>query len=80
MQNNGSRIVGMLRLVFGIFMLCVYLGMAYLLASNFFEWSTAPTWQLMRWALVVILALYGVYRGYRLIKGSDFYRGGHARE
>ncbi len=61
-------------MVFGVFMICVYLGMAYLLAINFFDWTNSRGWTIVRWAMAVVFAAYGFYRCYRQIKGIDYYR------
>ncbi len=63
-----------LRLTFGIFMVLVYLGMAVLLAINFFDWSNTRFMVLMRYGMAVVFAVYGVYRGYRQWTGKDYYR------
>ncbi|MBP3737707.1 MAG: hypothetical protein J6I72_01485 [Muribaculaceae bacterium] len=71
---NGSGITRILRMFFGIFMVIVYLGMAYLLAVNFFDWTTTPLWNTLRWGMAVIIGLYGFFRCYRQITGMDYYR------
>ena len=58
---------------FGIFMVFVYLGMAFLMAINFFNFANTPLWNAVRWFFAVMLALYGVYRFYREIKGEHTY-------
>ena len=58
---------------FGIFMVLVYLGVALLMATNFFNWPNTPTWNLVRWIFAVLLFLYGIYRGYREFKGEHTY-------
>ena len=58
---------------FGIFMVLVYMGMAVLLAINFFEWTLSPLWNAVRWFFVIVFAAYGLYRGYREIKGEHTY-------
>lgn len=63
-----------LRLIFGIFMIIIYLGMAYLLIVNFFEWSTTLTWNIIRYGMAAIFGLYGIYRAYRQVTGIDYYR------
>lgn len=52
-------------------MIFVYLGMAALLAMNFFEWDSSWNW--LRWTFVAVLGAYGLYRGYRQFKGIDYY-------
>lgn len=63
-----------LRLFFGVFMICVYLGMAVLMAINFFGWGLTPLWTLARWGMAIVFAAYGIYRGYRQFAGIDYYR------
>ena len=58
-----------LKMIFGVFMVCVYLGMAVLMAIDFFDWKNTP----LRWLFAVILGAYGLYRGYRMIKGEHTY-------
>jgi len=62
-----------MKLLFGIFMVFVYMGMAALLAVNYFEWSQTPLWNGVRWFFVVLFAAYGIYRGYREVKGEHTY-------
>lgn len=61
------------KMFFGIFMVLVYLGMAALMAINFFDWSTTPLWNAVRWFFAALFAAYGIYRGYREIKGEHTY-------
>ena len=61
------------KMFFGIFMVLVYLGMAALMAINFFDWSNTPLWNAVRWFFAVLFAAYGIYRGYREIKGEHTY-------
>lgn len=70
---KSSMIFKTLRIFFGVFMILVYLGMAYLLYINFFDWNTEP-WLTLRYVFAAILAIYGVYRCYRQVKGIDYYR------
>ena len=62
-----------IRIFFGIFMIFVYLGMAYLLLTNFFDWENTLPWKAMRYGMAAILGAYGFYRAYRQIKGLDYY-------
>ena len=51
---------------FGIFMLIFYLGMAYLLLfTTFFS----NLYDIVRYIMGVVFAVYGVFRGYRLFVG-----------
>ena len=69
-KTGGNLVLGYWR---GIFMVLVYLGMAVLLAINFFDWSLTPLWNAVRWFFVVIFGAYGLYRGYREINGEHTY-------
>ena len=60
MKKTGNNIFRTLRVFFGLFMVIVYLGMAYLMFINFFDWNTSLTW--FRYVLAVVFMLYGVYR------------------
>ncbi len=61
------------KMFFGIFMVLVYLGMAVMMAINVFDWSNSPAWLAIRWFFAVILAAYGIYRGYRELTGRHTY-------
>lgn len=76
MRITGEGILKALRLFFGSFMVIVYLGMAVLFAVNFFHFDNTPLWTMARWIFALILGAYGIYRGYRHIKGVDYYRAG----
>ena len=71
MKNTGNNIFRTLRVFFGLFIVIVYLGMAYLMFINFFDWNTSLTW--FRYVLAVVFMLYGVYRCYRQVTGVDYY-------
>ncbi len=71
---SGYSVLSALRVFFGIFMIVVYLGMAVLLLINFFNWEETPVWNLGRYTMAILLALYGLYRCYRQVKGIDYYR------
>ncbi len=73
MQFKASTMFKAIRILFGAFMILVYFGMAYLLFVNFFKWNTEP-WLSLRYVFAIVLVLYGIYRCYRQIKGSDYYR------
>jgi len=73
MEFKTSYIFKALRILFGVFMIVIYFTMAYLLFVNFFKWNSEP-WLTLRYVFAAILALYGIYRCYRQIKGTDYYR------
>ena len=73
MTNRQTGFNQGVKMFFGIFMVLVYLGMAALMATNFFGWSSTPLWNGVRWFFAVIFAAYGLYRGYRELKGEHTY-------
>ena len=73
MSKQQIGFVQIVKMAFGFFMVLVYLGMAALFASNFFNWSATPTWTAVRWFFVVVFAVYGIFRGYREITGTHTY-------
>ena len=56
------------KMAFGIFMVLFYLGVAVLLAKNFFG---LPKY--LSWFFAAAFGAYGIYRGYREIKGEHTY-------
>lgn len=61
-----------MRNVFGIIMILVYIGMGVLMFINFFQFSESWTW--VRWTLGVLFVVYGFWRAYRQFKGTDYSR------
>ena len=63
-QDNETKAPSKVKIVFGILMIAIYLGMAYaLLFTKFFEVTIQYEW--MRYAFGTIFAVYGIWRGYR---------------
>lgn len=62
-----SSVTQVLKMLFGIFMVLVYLCMAVLMAIDLFNLGR------LRWLFAVVFAAYGLYRGYREIKGEHTY-------
>lgn len=61
-----------LRIVLGIFMIVIYVGMGVLFFIDLFGWAKmAEPWPVLNYIVGVILVLYGIYRAYRLYKGID---------
>lgn len=58
-----------LRAVFGIVMIIIYVGMGVLLLINFFGWE--GDWAWTRHVVGVVLIIYGFWRAYRQYKGID---------
>ncbi len=58
-----------IRLWFAIFMVLIYLGMGVLIAMDKVDvFGTNTT---VKYIVGCILVVYGIYRGYRLMKGSN---------
>ena len=69
-QTTGiSRTNSILRMIFGIFMIVIYVGMGVLLLINFFGWD--GDWAWTRYVVGIVLIIYGIWRAYRQIKGID---------
>lgn len=65
-MNKGNIIM---RSLFGIIMIIVYIGMGVLLMINFF--GMEGDWAWTRYVVGVVLIIYGFWRGYRQYKGID---------
>lgn len=65
-KMNGSKI---LRSIFGIIMIIVYVGMGVLLFCGVFQFNNG--WEWLRWVGGSILVLYGIWRAYRQFAGID---------
>lgn len=59
-----------LRAIFGVFMIIIYMGMGVLLLINFFGWE-GTGFTICRYIVGVILIIYGFFRAWRLYKGID---------
>lgn len=72
-QNNkpgkGINPNTVMRAVFGIIMIIVYVGMGVLLLINYFNWG--GDWAWTRYVVGVMLIIYGIYRAWRQVKGVD---------
>lgn len=58
-----------MRTIFGIIMVIVYVGMGVLLIINFFSWG--GDWAWTRYVVGIVLIIYGFWRAYRQVKGID---------
>ena len=58
-----------MRTIFGIIMVIVYVGMGVLLIINFFNWG--GDWAWTRYLVGIVLIIYGFWRAFRQIKGID---------
>lgn len=66
-QTNKSS--QLFRMIFGIIMVIIYVGMGILLFFNFFQWGESWAW--LRWIGAVLFTVYGIWRAYRQFKGID---------
>ena len=73
MSKRQTGMVQGVKMLFGIFMVLFYLAVAVAMAMNLFQWTDTPLWKGVRWFLAVLFGLYGLYRGYREIKGEHTY-------
>ena len=56
--------------IFGIFMILIYFGMAYLLIfTPLFENTFS---ELFRYSIGIVLAIYGIFRAYRKIRNQTY--------
>ena len=73
MSKKEIGIVQRLKMLFGLFMVLVYVGVAVLLALNVLDWPRTTLWTVARWVLAVVFGAYGIYRGYRELNGEHTY-------
>lgn len=66
-QTNKAN--GIMRAIFGIIMIIIYVGMGVLLLINYFGWSA--DWNIARYIVGPVLIVYGLFRAWRQIKGID---------
>lgn len=64
-----SKTQTIVRAIFGIVMIVIYVGMGVLLLINFFNWQSDWAWT--RYVVGVVLIIYGFWRAYRQYKGID---------
>lgn len=64
-----TRTQSILRTIFGIVMIIIYVGMGILLLINFFRWEGSISWT--RYVVGIVLIIYGFWRAYRQYKGID---------
>lgn len=67
MDNYSNNQPKGLRLAFGIFMVLVYLGVGALFIADVFNIDNTA----ISMTVGIILCVYGVWRGYRLYRGSN---------
>lgn len=69
-EDRPSMVPSTMRVVFGIIMIIVYVGMGVLLLINYFQWNT-PVLTWLRWIGGIMFILYGIWRGIRQFWGID---------
>lgn len=69
--SNGSKAPSMMRGIFGVIMIIIYIGMGVLLFCGVFNVLFGPGWEWLRWAGGALFILYGLWRGYRQFAGID---------
>lgn len=60
-----------MRMIFGIFMIIVYIGMGILCITNWFGYPDNTGWTIGRYVVGVVLIIYGIWRAYRQFAGID---------
>ncbi len=69
-EPRGTQIPSTMRVVFGIIMIIIYVGMGILLLINFFGWQgELLTW--LRWGGGILFIVYGIWRAIRQFWGID---------
>lgn len=68
-NSDTSKTPRMMRNIFGVIMILIYLGMGVLCFINFFGFSSG--WEWLRWVMGGVFTVYGIWRAYRQFKGID---------
>ena len=68
-DDTGSKANRIMRSIFGIIMIVIYVGMGVLLLINYFNWG--GDWAWTRYVVGVVLIIYGFWRAYRQVSGID---------
>ena len=69
-EQPQSVVPSTMRVVFGIIMIIVYVGMGVLLLLNYFDWhNQLLTW--LRWIGGILFIIYGIWRAIRQFWGLD---------
>ena len=69
-EQNHKSTPQMMRNIFGIIMIIIYVGMGILLLCGYFGWMDNG-WEWLRWAGGILFIAYGVWRAIRQFKGID---------
>ena len=69
-EQSRSVVPSTMRVIFGIIMIIVYVGMGVLLLLNYFQWTgTLLTW--LRYIGGILFIIYGIWRAIRQFWGLD---------
>ena len=68
-DDTGSKANRIMRSIFGIILIVIYVGMGVLLLINYFNWG--GDWAWTRYVVGVVLIIYGFWRAYRQVSGID---------
>ncbi len=68
-QDDKNKPNMILRSIFGIIMIIIYVGMGVLLLINYFGWG--GDWAWTRYVVGIVLIIYGFWRAYRQVKGIN---------
>ncbi|MBP3537082.1 MAG: hypothetical protein J6J93_06025 [Muribaculaceae bacterium] len=68
-NRDVNKANSVMRGIFGLIMIIVYVGMGVLLLINFFNWG--GDWAWTRYVVGIVLIIYGLWRAYRQVKGID---------
>ncbi len=69
-ETKTSKMPQIMRNIFGIIMILIYLGMGVMMLSGVFsQFSGSFEW--VRWVGGILLIVYGFWRAYRQFKGID---------
>ena len=68
-NRDVNKANSVMRGIFGLIMIIVYVGMGVLLLINFFNWG--GDWAWTRYVVGIVLIIYGLWRAYRQVNGID---------
>lgn len=71
MSTNSNRTPAILRTIFGVVMIIIYLGVGIMLYCGFFDPLFYGSWAWVKWVGGTMLIVYGIWRAYRQFAGID---------
>lgn len=69
-DSGKATVPSTMRVIFGIAMIIIYIGMGVLLFINFFQWGPGIL-QWLRWIGGCVFVIYGLWRAFRQFRGID---------